>query len=123
MTSALFVYGTLMEGQSQAGLLGGLPRRAGTVRGTLWDMPAGYPALGPGVEVVHGEIVSGVDERRLFVLDAYEGIDEGLYRRVEVEVQIGLRVEGAWAYRMDDPRLRGGRKVVSGRWHPTRRRG
>ncbi len=123
MSGSLFVYGTLMEGESQAGLLGGLARRPATVRGTLWDLPAGYPALGPGSDVVHGEVISGVDERRLAVLDAYEGVDEGLYQRVEIDVHVGLRLEAAWVYVMDDPRLRGGRKVPSGRWHATRRRG
>lgn len=123
MNDALFVYGTLMTGQAQEGLLAGCPRRPASVRGTLWDLPAGYPALGPGDDVVHGEVISEIDVRRLGVLDTYEGVDQGLYRRVEIEVQVGLRREAAWVYLMDDPRLRGGRKVPDGRWQPTRRRG
>jgi len=121
--SALFVYGTLMAGQVQEGLLAGLSRVAASTRGTLWDLPAGYPALSEGGGEVHGELVHGVDERRLALLDGYEGVDEGLYRRVEIEVRVGLRAEVAWAYVMDEPRRHGGRQVQSGRWHPTRRRG
>jgi len=123
VNSSVFVYGTLMEGQSQEGLLSGLERTAATTRGSLWDLPAGYPALASGHDVVHGELVAGVEPRRLVLLDAYEGVDEGLYKRVEIEVQVGLRAEAAWAWLMDDPRSRGGRRLRSGRWHPTRRRG
>lgn len=123
MNTSLFVYGTLMQGQAQDGLLAGLPRTAASTRGTLWDLPAGYPALSGGTEVVHGELVTGLDERLLELLDRYEGVDEGLYERVEIELSVGLRAEAAWAYVMEDPRRRGGRRVPSGRWQPTRRRG
>lgn len=119
----LFVYGTLLSGGSAASLLGYAPRREATVRGTLYQLPAGYPALAlAGDGVVHGELVDVNDPALLRLLDHYEGVDEGLYRRVEVEAVVGLRREPAWAWVQDDPRLRGGRRVIGGRWtHPRRR--
>lgn len=123
MNASLFVYGTLMEGQAQEGLLAGLARTSASTRGALWDLPAGYPALSPGSDVVHGELVAGLEDRMLALLDRYEGVDEGLFERVEIEVKVGLRASAAWVYVMNDPRRRGARRVVSGRWVQTRRRG
>lgn len=119
----LFVYGTLRHGASHAGLLGAARRRSASTRGTLWRMPAGYPALDPaGDGVVHGELCEPVPESVLRVLDAYEGVDEGLYRRSRLAVDPG---EGhlvlAWAWVMRDPGRRGGLPVRSGRWHPAPR--
>ncbi|MBX2800042.1 MAG: gamma-glutamylcyclotransferase [Myxococcales bacterium] len=122
MSTRLFVYGTLMHGGSQAGLLGRALRTPATTVGSLWHLPAGYPALSDGDDVVHGELVVLPDARMLDVLDAYEGIDEGLYVRVKVDVRVGLRSERAWAYRMANPRLRGGRRTRDGRYKPLRSR-
>lgn len=123
MNTSLFVYGTLMQGQDQEGLLSGLERTAATTRGTLWDLPAGYPALGPGSDRVHGELVAGIEPGRLAVLDDYEGVAQGLYQRVEIEVTVGLKAHVAWAYVMEDPRRQGGRRILTGQWQPRRRRG
>lgn len=118
----LFVYGTLMEGQAQAGLLGAASRVPGTVRGALWALPAGYPALGPGDGTVHGELVELRDPALLTLLDRYEGVDEGLYRRVRIEVRASLRLQLAWVYLMANPQRRGGRRLPQGRWRAPRRR-
>jgi gamma-glutamylcyclotransferase (GGCT)/AIG2-like uncharacterized protein YtfP len=119
----LFVYGTLMTGASQAGLLAGLGRTTAMVRGSLWSLPAGYPALClEGDDRVHGELVDPPSPRLLELLDRYEGVDEGLYRRVRVEVIVGLRPGTAWAWVMDAPRLHGGRAIPEGRWRAVRRR-
>lgn len=119
----LFVYGTLLQGQVQAALLEGCPRTEATVRGTLYRLPAGYPALSlRGNGVVHGELVTLRNEGQLRVIDHYEGVEELLFQRVQVDVVIGLRRLPAWAYVMDDPRLRGGREVPDGRWRAVRRR-
>ena len=120
--TALFVYGTLMSGQAQAGLLGSCRRTAATARGTLWDLPAGYPALSDGDGVVHGELVELDNPAVLTLLDRYEGVDEGLYHREQIEVVVGLRRVSAFAYRMANPRLRGGLPVTSGRWKAPRSR-
>lgn len=114
---ALFVYGTLQHGEAQAGLLASLGRRAARVRGRLFHLPAGYPALQlGGSDLVHGEIVDAPDGRLLTLLDTFEGVSDGLFRRVEVSVLLGLTTERAWAYVMDNPARRGGRRLPKGRW-------
>jgi len=119
----LFVYGTLQRGQPQGALLAPCRRVPASTRGVLWGLPAGYPALVPeGSEPVHGELVEPVDERLLGLLDHYEGVAEGLYRRVEIEVDVGLRRHVAWAYVMDHPEDRGGRRIPDGRWRGVVRR-
>ncbi|MEQ1505153.1 MAG: gamma-glutamylcyclotransferase family protein [Myxococcota bacterium] len=119
----LFVYGASMTGHERSPLLGALGRRLGTVRGTLWSMPAGYPALVPGGDgLVHGELIDPPDERLLGLLDGLEGVDQGLYRRIRCDVRIGLRAEVAWAYAMDAAWARTGRRIPDGRWRPSRRR-
>jgi gamma-glutamylcyclotransferase (GGCT)/AIG2-like uncharacterized protein YtfP len=120
--SALFVYGTLMTGGAREGLLKGLRREPATVRGVLYDLPAGYPALAVGEGIVHGEVVHDVDDARLSVLDRYEGVGEGLYRRERVVVQAGAVSLAADTYVMDDPVARGGKLVPTGRWRALRRR-
>ena len=119
---SLFVYGTLLKGQSHGGLLGDSPRVAATTEGRLWSLPAGYPALGVGEGIVHGELVEIERPGLLSILDRYEGVDEGLYRRVKVDVLVGLRSREAWTYVMEDPRARGGKHIPEGRWSPIRRR-
>jgi len=119
----LFVYGTLMSGEAQGPLLGSSARRAASVRGTLFALPAGYPALvAGGTGRVHGELVDPPDERMLQLLDTYEGVPEGLFARVEVDARVGLRTVRAWAYTMDVARARTGTLVRSGRWQALRRR-
>ena len=119
----MFVYGTLLTGGDRALLLGGLGRRPATVRGTLYDLPAGYPALVlAGDGRVHGELVDAPDVRLLGVLDTYEGVSDGHFDRIAVDAKVGLRTERAWAYILDPARARNGRLVRSGRWQPVRRR-
>ena len=122
----LFVYGTLMGGAPQGALLVGLEHRPASLRGRLYDLPAGYPALcseqQAGDGPVHGQLVIGVDATRMRLLDQYEGVEEGLYRRVERDVDLGLRRVKAWVYVMDDPMRRGGRRLVDGRWRRIRAR-
>lgn len=117
----LFVYGTLRSDASEGAMLGDRRRESATVRGQLFVMPAGYPAVSlAGNDVVHGELVFGVDEGILSVLDLYEGTNEGLYRRVEVTCTSGLRAVRAVAYVMDDPKRIGGRYLPKGRWRAPR---
>ena len=117
----LFVYGTLQAGGPQGALLAGLDRRPAWIRGLLYGLPAGYPAVVLGGDGrVHGELVDPPDDRLLGLLDRYEGVDEGLYARVRCDVQLGLRVEPAWVYAMEAARARTGRLVPDGRWHRTR---
>ena len=124
-TVDVFVYGTLMAGEPQGGLLKRFPREEASLSGRLYRLPQGYPALqlgGAAGERVYGELVRQVDPRMLPVLDQYEGVAEGLYRRVQVDVNAGLRAWPAWAWVMDDPLRRGGVHIPTGRWRGAIRR-
>lgn len=122
--SGVFVYGTLRSDGTHAGLLAGYDRLPARVRGVLYDLPAGYPALVPDEQAgwVHGELVQVTEPRLLALLDHYEGVGEGLYRRVPLVVHLGLRTQHAWTWVMDHPERRGGRLLASGRWWPSKRR-
>lgn len=122
MIRPLFVYGTLMRDGDRADLLRGCRRRPARVRGALWSLPAGYPALVAGEGEVYGELVEPVSEGLLALLDTYEGVSEGLFRRDLVEVRVDTERVQAWCYRMVDPRRHGGHVIESGRWRPTRHR-
>lgn len=120
--SALFVYGTLLSIGGQGHLVGSLVRKAGEITGKLYRMPAGYPAMAEGSGTVHGELVEGVDDALLALLDRYEGVNDGLYDRKMVEVSAHGRVSAAWTYVMADPIARGGVLIPSGRWRSVVRR-
>lgn len=85
-TFHLFVYGTLRSGGDADGLLDACERVGqGVVRGTLYNVGP-YPALLlSGDDEVPGDIWRCPVER-LQALDAYEGVDEGLFRRAGVQV-------------------------------------
>ena len=123
MSERLFVYGTLLADGPQAGLLGDHPRRPARVAGRLYRLPAGYPALEIGDQgEVHGELVTGLHERLLRVLDHFEGVGEGLFDRVLVRVVTADGTRPAWTYAMQAPRNRGGVPIPSGRWRAALRR-
>lgn len=122
MSHPLFVYGTLMRGGERAGLAGRGRRGAAWIHGTLYDLPAGYPAITLGGEGrVHGEWCDPVSDTQLRLLDLYEGVDEGLYRRVLTDVHTRTATFRAWVWVMEDPLAHGGRAIPSGRWRAVRR--
>ena len=122
----LFVYGTLLSGASRAGVLTGLGRRPAKLHGRLYQMPAGYPALELGstsdAQMIHGELVDAPGNRLLGLLDYYEGVEEGLFTRVDADVIVGLRAVRAWVYTMGSPRLLGGVPLKSNVWRECVRR-
>jgi gamma-glutamylcyclotransferase (GGCT)/AIG2-like uncharacterized protein YtfP len=91
----LFVYGTLRREGAASKLLAGCEYVGpATVGGTLYDIGGRFPALLLyGKEPVRGEIWLCPFER-LAQLDAYEGVERGLFRRA------GLEVDGipCWTY-------------------------
>lgn len=100
----LFAYGTLRP-RDPATALGGWS--ADAVRGRLFDLGP-YPALvdldAPGAGWVEG-FVRFVESGELIArLDPYEGVDEGLYRRVAATTRGGRRV---WVYTYARPLPRG----------------
>jgi len=101
MVFHLFVYGTLLQGQPHDGLLVGLPMRAATMRGRLYRMKRGYPALipDPAGLPIHGELVDISDVGRFGVLDIYEGVPQGLYTRIEHPAELpDGSTQLAWVY-------------------------
>ena len=120
----LFVYGTLMSSGPQGALLSHLARVPARTRGELWALPAGYPALvlSSAPSFVHGELVAPPGDRVLQLLDLYEGVADGLYRRQVIDVVVGPTSEFAWAYVMDAGRARTGVRLPHGRWHSARPR-
>lgn len=119
----LFVYGTLMTNGGQDHLLRGRRRRPGTVRGSLYQMPQGYPALTlAGDHLVHGQWLDPVPPPLMQILDTYEGVQQGLYRRAVVRVESGRASFDAWAWVMDEAQAHGGVPIRSGRWRRIRRR-
>jgi indolepyruvate decarboxylase len=96
MRARLFAYGTLMPRDREAAERDGWTPDA--VRGRLYDLGP-FPALvdldDPTAGWVHG-FVRPVDMAELSgPLDVCEGVDEGLYRRVEVMTRNNQR---AWIY-------------------------
>jgi gamma-glutamylcyclotransferase (GGCT)/AIG2-like uncharacterized protein YtfP len=96
MPTLLFAYGTLAPDGPEAAAREGWV--ADGVRGRLFDLGP-YPALvdcdDPAAGWVEG-YVRPVDPNELTGrLDPYEGVDEGLYRRVAATTRAGRR---AWIY-------------------------
>jgi len=122
VTTALFVYGAMLRDGAQAAMLGDRRRRPARARGTLYDLPAGYPALTRGDGEVFGELIEPVDESLLRLIDHYEGVHEGRMVRAIRRVHVDTTHVQAWMYLMDNPRQYGGRPIASGRWRGARRR-
>jgi gamma-glutamylcyclotransferase (GGCT)/AIG2-like uncharacterized protein YtfP len=82
-----FAYGTLRDKGSASSLLRDcVPVAPARVGGVLYDIDGEYPALVMyGTNPVEGEIWRCPAEL-LASLDAYEGVDEGLFRRVGVDI-------------------------------------
>ena len=79
----VFVYGTLTDEAQVATLLDEFAFRGDAVLEGLHRVDGEYPTLAPGGTVV-GRILQTDDVE---TLDAYEGVDRGLYVRVPVAVE------------------------------------
>ena len=90
------------------------------MKGRLYRLPAGYPALvaeGDPKDWVEGEWIAGVGSR-LKVIDQLEGVGQGLFARVRLPVVVGARTLVSWVYVLnaDQVRDRGGVRLSSGSW-------
>lgn len=120
----LFAYGTLRDGGGADGLLAGCERvDHGTVGGALYDIDGRFPALVLyGEEPVHGEVWRCPSDL-LPSLDAYEGTERSLFRRVAAEVRTSSG--GAlpcWLYTAGPALSRSltpERRVPGGTWPPA----
>jgi gamma-glutamylcyclotransferase (GGCT)/AIG2-like uncharacterized protein YtfP len=101
MRSMLFTYGTLMPLDPETAARDGYEPDA--VRGFLYDLGP-FPALveldHPEAGWVEGYVVAGLAPESILRLDAYEGTDEGPYRRVEATTRNNRLV---WVYVYDQP--------------------
>jgi len=104
MALPLFVYGTLMPGHLRWAVLEphALSWRPAAVEGHLYDTGEGWPAavFRPGEDLVKGWAVDldpAVADVVLAHLDEVEGVEQGLFRRVEVALLDG---EPAVAYEL-----------------------
>ena len=119
--TALFVYGTLLDGQSAGGMLGGMARRPAVLTGRLWVLPAGYPVLvddDPEPLTIRGELVELASPGVLMVVDLYEGGADSLYHRVEAAARAEGRAIACWVYRSSrsEASRAGGRRLAIDDW-------
>ncbi|MDR3636211.1 MAG: gamma-glutamylcyclotransferase [Isosphaeraceae bacterium] len=113
----LFAYGTLAPRSAAEAASGGWLEDE--MRGRLFDLGP-YPALvdlnDPSARWVKGYVrYTDLDELG-GRLDAYEGVGEGLYRRVAATTRAGRR---AWVYVYALPLPAGARELPEGRWRST----
>jgi gamma-glutamylcyclotransferase (GGCT)/AIG2-like uncharacterized protein YtfP len=118
MTTLLFAYGTLAPASPEVATRAGwMPDM---VRGRLFDLGP-YPALvdvdDPAAGWVEGYVCAIDPETLAGPLDRYEGVAEGLYRRVLVPTRGGRSV---WVYVYARPVPPGAVGPI-GRWEGRRR--
>lgn len=112
-----FFYGTLMDREVLAAVLGRVPprlARPATLAGyrRVFRAGASYPVLVPAAgEAVAGVVVEGLGEGDARRLEAFEGSD---YTPREVTVRLGGRPVPAWVF-IPTP----GVPVTSRRWAPS----
>jgi gamma-glutamylcyclotransferase (GGCT)/AIG2-like uncharacterized protein YtfP len=122
-TFQLFTYGTLRRGGGAHHVLEGCTFiDVSVVRGTLYDIDGEYPALMPyGHTSVPGEVWR-CPAPLLHRLDAYEGVDHGLFRRIGFQAGD----HACWMYVAGPAlsrRLTPARRIDSGRWPRVRAAG
>jgi gamma-glutamylcyclotransferase (GGCT)/AIG2-like uncharacterized protein YtfP len=129
---SIFVYGTLKPGHSNYGCCCDhvLSAETAMVRGQLFALPVGYPAMTLGDQWVLGYRLMFADEQILLALDELEDYSlhrpshRNEYQRVWVEMfnREGQSLGEGWTYRMDANRVQRyqGRLVDSGEWQEER---
>ena len=90
MFNTIFVYGTLRDPDVLSRLLRRVPpMKPAKVEGyrKYFDQDAGFPmAIKEKGSVIDGALMTGIGSRDLSMLDDYEGIRKGLYKRITVQV-------------------------------------
>lgn len=110
----LFVYGSLLQGERDHGLLG-----AAVFLGTARTAPAySLVEIGPYAALVQGGTVSVVgelyriDRKKRFELDVKKQCP-ALFQRIRVTLEDGTSAE---AYSMSEGQVRGKRRIKHGSW-------
>lgn len=127
MLNRVFVYGTLMQGMSNHHLVAPylIAIYSAQMRGILFDLPYGYPAVLDGEGVVKGELIELSDVAdalaTLDKLEQYHGqiCPENLYDRVIREViDSNGNVISAYVYLWSKPeKLEDiGKRIPNGEW-------
>jgi gamma-glutamylcyclotransferase (GGCT)/AIG2-like uncharacterized protein YtfP len=125
----VFVYGTLKPGYANYQAYCGdrtVSSQPARVRGQLFDLSVGYPAMIRGEDWVKGYVLSFVDDETLAGLDKledYQGdrpMHENLYQREWVTIfsHEGRFQEFAWTYIMPLEKVQklGGILIPNGMW-------
>lgn len=125
----VFVYGTLKPGEVNYAAYchrGAIAAKPAFVRGWLYDLPLGYPAMILGEGRVWGTLLELEGDRILARLDTLEDFDamrsplENEYQRCEVEVYhpSGESLGRAWVYTMNPDKIQSlqGIFLPSGSW-------
>jgi gamma-glutamylcyclotransferase (GGCT)/AIG2-like uncharacterized protein YtfP len=125
---SIFVYGTLKPGKANYACCRDrlLSAETAMVRGQLFDLPLGYPAMTLGDQWVKGYRLTFPDEQVLPILDeledynAHRSSDENEYQRVWVDIfsRQARPLGGGWTYLMEIGRVQHyhGRPIDAGEW-------
>ncbi|MBV6625513.1 MAG: gamma-glutamylcyclotransferase [Rivularia sp. (in: Bacteria)] len=129
----VFVYGTLKPGEANYELYCShkvVDAQKAWVRGELYALPQGYPAMTQGDNVVHGYLLSFANPEILSSLDELEDYSpqrlhsENLYNRIQVEIfdLENNSLGEAWVYLMDFAKVRQlkGTPQTNGLWSGKR---
>nr|MDO8082536.1 gamma-glutamylcyclotransferase family protein [Candidatus Freyarchaeota archaeon] len=99
----LFVYGTLLDQEFAENLV---RKRLTYLQAKLYgfekinpseSFPYNYIVPHDGCEV-EGMLIKGLDKESLKILDRYEGVDSGLYKRIKVQVSTNQGKIEAYTY-------------------------
>jgi gamma-glutamylcyclotransferase (GGCT)/AIG2-like uncharacterized protein YtfP len=125
----VFVYGTLKPGEDNYENFCKdkyITKQSAWVKGSLYDLPMGFPAMVESDEFVRGVLYHFKDENALLCIDQLEGYDprynqdRNLYERKIVDVYDNDKkpITRAWAYYMTLARALtlNGKKVENGNW-------
>lgn len=122
----IFVYGSLLKDfWNHDRVLKNRVRsiEKGTIKGELYHLPAGYPAITSGSNLIHGEICTLTHSKHLKSIDLLEGYtgnaEIDLYTREKrmVTLQDGSVTE-CWVYIYMDEKyvMRKGQHIPHGNW-------
>lgn len=93
-----------------------------TIKGELFHLPEGYPAVIDGEEVIHGELLTITQDKIIKSIDFLEGYfgegKDNLYIRKKVKVDTPNGIEEGWSYFYVNQAYakEKGQKVVQGDW-------